>query len=104
MDRRGQTERRQRNRGLEKSGTQKWWFPGFVTGRVIDTELRYGTEGIYWKGKFGVYGELMSFDRVDGSFYLVRYASTIQACSTKKPEDYAIQIQKWVNGQWVDVD
>lgn len=87
-----------------KAGRKSSGFPDSSRGAYVNTELRYGTEGTYWKSKFGVYEELISFDRVDGSFYLVRYAQTIQACSTKKPEDYAIQIQKWRNGQWIDVD
>jgi hypothetical protein len=70
-------------------------FPDAQRGAYIDAELRYDPEDIYWKGVFGVYREPMSFDRVDGSFYLVRDAESIQACSTKKPEEYAIQILKW---------
>lgn len=78
-------------------------FPDARRGANIDHELRYDPEGIHWKGGFGGYGSLMSFDQVDGSFYLVRYAQSIQACTTKKPDDYAIQILKWQNGQWIEV-
>jgi hypothetical protein len=78
-------------------------FPDAQRGAYIDAELRYDPEDIYWKGVFGVYREPMSFDRVDGSFYLVRYAQSIQACSTKKPEEYAIQILKWEKGRWLEV-
>lgn len=77
-------------------------FPDAKRGADIDTELRYDPAGIYWKGDFGVYRSLMSFDRVDGVFYLVRYAETIQACATKKPENYAIHILKWKSGQWIE--
>lgn len=78
-------------------------FPDSSRGANIDFELRYDPERIYWKGAAGIYSSLMSFDRVDGAFYLVRYAQTIQACSTRKPEDYAIQILRWRNGQWVEI-
>lgn len=78
-------------------------FPDAKRGADIDAELRYDPARIHWKGDFGVYRSLMSFDRVDGVFYLVRYAETIQACSTKKPEDYAIQILRWKNGQWIEI-
>lgn len=78
-------------------------FPASKRGANIDSELRYDPAGIHWKGNHGVYSSLMSFDRVDGVFYLVRYARTIQACSTKKPEDYAIQILKWTNAHWVEI-
>lgn len=77
-------------------------FPDSKRGADIDAELRYDPAGIHWKGDFGVYRSMMSFDRVDGVFYLVRYAESIQACATKKPDDYAIQILKWINGQWVE--
>ena len=78
-------------------------FPDAKRGAYIDAELRYAPEGIHWKGNFGVYRSLTSFDRVNGVFYLVRIAETIQACATKKPEDYAIQILKWTNAQWVEI-
>lgn len=86
-----------------KARAKSGGFPDSKRGADIDGELRYDPEGIYWKGDFGVYSSSMSFDRVDGVFYLVRYAESIQACSTKKPEDYAIQILKWANAQWVEI-
>lgn len=86
-----------------KARAKSGGFPDSKRGAYIDGELRYDPEGVYWKGDFGVYRSPMSFDRVDGVFYLVRYAESIQACSTKKPEDYAIQILKWANAKWVEI-
>lgn len=86
-----------------KARAKSGGFPDSKRGADIDGELRYDPEGIYWKGDFGVYSSPMSFDRVDGVFYLVRYAENIPACSTKKSEDYAIHILKWANAQWVEI-
>ena len=86
-----------------KARAQSGGFPDSSRGAYIDAELRYEPDDIYWQGDYGVYRSPISFDRVDGSFYLVRYAQTIPACNTKKPEDYAIQILKWTNAQWVEI-
>lgn len=66
-------------------------------------ELRYDPENIHWVGRPGAYRSPISFDRVDGEFYLVRNPGALEACATKKPDDYAIQILRWKSGQWVEI-
>jgi hypothetical protein len=55
-----------------KARAKSGGFPDSSRGAYIDTELRYNPDGIHWKGGYGVYQDAMSFDRVDGVFYLVR--------------------------------
>lgn len=73
-------------------------------------ELRYDPENIHWMGRPGAYDTPLSFDCVDGEFYLVRNLGalerdlgTLEGCATKKPDDYAIQILNWRNGLWVEI-
>ncbi|MEQ7925942.1 hypothetical protein ABQW55_004435 [Xanthomonas citri pv. malvacearum] len=82
-------------------------FPNSTDGPPIYQEITYAPLGVHWSAKSGAKGvpEMLSFDIVDGSAYLVVVTERLEEfCAGKPKGTYLMSVYRWCNSKMQEIN